>query len=422
MGFLLVAALGTAMAVGSAASQAGLPREVLLLTRIKRRMAQNLEHIPDYTCLETIERSRRRAALQPFQVVDTVRLEVVVVGGKELYSWPGAEKFEEEEVGAIVTGGLISSGDFAMHAHDVFATTNPMFTYGGVEELDGRRALRYDFRIPLMASGWTITYGQQTGKVGSTGSFWADEQTLDVLRLEVNGDSIPPDLAIAEVFTRINYGKVRIGASEVVLPQGAEVGMTGLLGGASRNRIEFTHCREYVGESVISYEPPAEVVAAATPRRFTEVRLPVGLEVPVELDTAIDSQTARVGDLVVARVRTDVRQKNTLVVPRGALLKGRIRRLEKHDDRGVYFVVGLEFLAMEFDGKRAGFFGELRELGPLEGLSRQLFSSGLRRETRWQETITARQLPGVGTFFMRGSRFQLPRGLRMTWVTQEIRR
>lgn len=416
-------ALLACLAAALCLAQSELPRELLLLTRIKRRMAQNLERMPDYTCLETIERSRRRAALDAFQVVDTVRLEVAVVGQKELYSWPGAEKFEEQEVGEIVTGGLISSGDFAMHARSVFATTSPMYTYGGLEELDGRRAVRYDFRIPLMASGWHVSVGRQRGTVGAIGSFWADEQTLDVLRLEVHGDQIPPNVALADVFTRIDYGKVRIGASEVVLPQGAEVGMTDLLGGASRNRIEFTHCREYSGESVISYGPPGEpaTTVAAAPR-IIDVKLPAALEIPVELETAIDSQTARVGDLILARVRTDVRQKNTLIVPRGALLKGRIRRLEQHGDGGPYFVVGLEFLSLEFDGKRAGFFGELWELGPLEGLSRQLFSSGVRRQTRWQETITARQLPGVGTFFVRGSRCLLPQGLRMTWRTQDIKR
>lgn len=58
-----------------------------------QHMAQTLAVQPNYTCLETVERwvtpKNAKRTLQ-----DRVRLEVALVDGKEMFSWPGAEKFE----------------------------------------------------------------------------------------------------------------------------------------------------------------------------------------------------------------------------------------------------------------------------------------------------------------------------------------
>jgi hypothetical protein len=68
--------------------------EVLLLARVKTHMGQVLSRLPNYTCLETIERSRRRASGKRFELVDALHLEVAFVDGKELFSWPGERSFK----------------------------------------------------------------------------------------------------------------------------------------------------------------------------------------------------------------------------------------------------------------------------------------------------------------------------------------
>lgn len=66
--------------------------QTTMLGRIRQKMADNLARTPDYTCLETIERS---STYQRAHLLDRVRVEVALVSGKELSSWPGAEKFED---------------------------------------------------------------------------------------------------------------------------------------------------------------------------------------------------------------------------------------------------------------------------------------------------------------------------------------
>ena len=58
--------------------------EILILDHIKARMAENLRRLPDYTCTEVIDRSRRRRGTDTFAPVDTLKLDVALVDGKEV--------------------------------------------------------------------------------------------------------------------------------------------------------------------------------------------------------------------------------------------------------------------------------------------------------------------------------------------------
>src|SRR5580704_14671305 len=103
---------------GMAAAQSGLSPEVLALSRIQQKMRQNLSRLPDYTCVETVERLQRANETGMFRPVDTLRLDVLHVGDKELYAWPGSKKFEEHI--ERMAAGVTSSGEFALHARSVF--------------------------------------------------------------------------------------------------------------------------------------------------------------------------------------------------------------------------------------------------------------------------------------------------------------
>jgi hypothetical protein len=84
-----------------------------LLERVRTQMASNLARLPDYTCLQTIQRMERRIPARRFELMDTVRLEVALIGGNELFSWPGATAFDDNDVLQIVPVGLIGKGNFA---------------------------------------------------------------------------------------------------------------------------------------------------------------------------------------------------------------------------------------------------------------------------------------------------------------------
>ena len=177
-----------------------------------------------------------------------VVLEVLNTGSKELYASPGAVDFRDDQPAAFTAGGLSGTGMFGLFLSTLFVDDNAMFQYRGEEEITGRRAIRWDYRVPLMLSGFTIRLEFAKGQVAMKGSFWADPQTLDLLWLEVQADDIPPNLPLVSAVQTIDYARTRIGDRDIILPQTAALRMLETNGAESRNLLEFTHCRSFTSE------------------------------------------------------------------------------------------------------------------------------------------------------------------------------
>ena len=78
-----------------------------LFQRVKARMAEHLGQLPNYTCHETINRMLR--VRSDFRHLDTVELDVAFVGKQELFSRPGEDRFGEQPIEKLVTGGTIGN-------------------------------------------------------------------------------------------------------------------------------------------------------------------------------------------------------------------------------------------------------------------------------------------------------------------------
>src|SRR5579862_3258424 len=110
--------------LASTAIPQDLAPEVLLLSRIKRHLREELARTPDYTCLETISRFRNdpKSLLQSHKGLarqDTVRLEIVYTDGREWYGSPGAKSISIDNPIAFIGGGMIGTGAFAMMMHNI---------------------------------------------------------------------------------------------------------------------------------------------------------------------------------------------------------------------------------------------------------------------------------------------------------------
>lgn len=387
--------LAASSALACCAFQADLPRDVVLLSRIRRNVQEALAHLPNYTCLESIERSTRSSASHRFKHVDSVEIEVAHVGNREMFARPGAHAFDAAHPSEVVGSGLTTSGEYATQLRSIFESPATTFTWEGEENLNGRRGLRYGFLLPVSASEWQIRRGQESAMVSTRGSFWADAASLEVFRIDVQAGDIPSGFPARDVANRIEYANMRIGDSETLLPQTAEFVATEPDGRQHRNITQFSHCRQYLGESVISFGAPTVSYGTA---KSVEILIPAGLGLRVRLENEIDLAKASVGDLVRARVVLPA-VKGGAVVPKGAVLKGRLRRLE----RSSHIVVGLEFTELEFENKRAQFFGRLESIEASPGVRR---APGRSPEP-----------PGVATLVVsEGSK--LPRGLTTLWQTQ----
>jgi hypothetical protein len=396
---------------------AELPRELLLLRNIKLRMKQNLTRVPNYTCLETMVRSQRAPSSMviavpgkavPYRRADVVRFEVAEVDSDELFALPGNHDFKKMNLRELSPTGLMGNGAFSLLAHQVFTTDSAQYHFGGEEKLGGQTTIRYDFRVSQLESGYQIYTPYGRALVGFHGTFWADSQTFDVIRMEIEADDIPPSLRVDQAGQQVEYGRVRIGASSVLLPQSGAITMRQSNEWASRNQLTFTHCREYGVESTLSFEDVNDSIGAKEGTHAVE--LPVGLQLTIRLDTPIDSEKVQVGDAISAKVEEDARLKGKVVVHKDALVSGRLRRLEQHLEGWPYVLARLEFTGIEFDGKTARFFAELEKIIPVPG------SEGIKRVAT-KDLPGVGSLPGVGTVSQMGNRMLLPAGTRMIWKT-----
>lgn len=382
-------------------AQTRLSPDLETLTKIRTRMIFNLDHQPNYTCVETIERFSRAKSTNKLKVVDTLRLEVALVDGREMFAWPGSKKFDDSDITQMVTTGAIGNGNFGIHAKALFATRSATFHFLGEEDFQGKKALRFDYNISQMQSGYHIRVGAASAVVGYHGLFYADPNTFNVERIEVIADKIPVELTLSSVDNKIDYAMTHIGEDDFLLPSQSELSMIGMEGGEERNHVRFTSCRQFSGESVVTFDDAPLTKPDAAPIPTREFDLPAGLEIELETTTDIDLRTSAIGDPIHARVRRDVKQKGEIVVPKGATATGRIVRMEKSE---TYSILGIEFPQIEAPGILARMKGELsRTFGVTAPIGHRSFPRTL--------------LPGEGLIPMNAIQHRIARGCIMFWRT-----
>jgi len=427
---LLSKAVATCMMLVGVATPQDLAPDVVLLTRIKSHLREELFQIPNYTCLETIARFHKepgrpaqgRGRLKP---LDTVRLEIVYSNHREWYGSPGDRKLSVDNPVAFIGSGMIGTGAFGQMLHNI--VEGARFIYRGEGTQGGRTAVKYDFQLPALLKALRISLPGGTGIVGEEGSLWVDPQSLDLIRVESRVAEIPSHLPLVEASSKVNYDRTRIGSNNALLAQHAELYMVDATGVEDFDRLEFTHCRAYSAESVLRFDTdsaePPEALQPARPSipSAPDRALPALLKVTVQLTTQVSDKNS-VGTLIDGEVSGDVLHHGQILIPTGSAVRGRIRRLERHEGSGAGFIVGLEFTEVEIHGEPLMFYADLlrldKNLRIQPARSERVFVHGPSGYHIADETITLPQLPGVASFFISGKTFTIPSGFRMVWRTR----
>ncbi len=345
---------------------ASAPDPEAVLANFRGKMLQNLLNQPDYTCLETVER-RRQTPGGVMQMEDTIRLEVALVGGREMFSWPGEKQFEDRDLRELVPLGMFGNGNYGLYARILFGGGGPPFMYRETVQIAGRRALRYEYRVLLGKSGFTLRNNEVSAIVGFHGAIYLDAATSDLLRLEVVGDDIPVELGLRAAEDSIDYFRAKIGDSEFLLPKESTLVMASL-DNTSRNHTRFSGCRKFSGESTLIFED--EEVAEAASLQPTEVAIPAGTTLSLELGDLSLTKTAG-GDEFTATLKSAIKRDKQTLVPKGAIARGRVRQLEKLSN-GV--ILGLRFTDLEWTGGHAALKLQLENIESV-GLRRMGVSS-----------------------------------------------
>jgi hypothetical protein len=249
-----------------------------------------------------------------------------------------------------------------------------------------------------------------------SGSFWVDQESLDLVRLEMHAEDIPADLDCSEAHQSVTYGRLRLGAGERLLPSSAELVLINREGHASRNTISYNKCRQYTASSSMSFTTPPDLSAPTGTRSLRSLPADVVLNLRLDQPTSLGESAA--GDQIMARLDKAL-TSGTLFLPKGTRVLGRIRRLEQHARSPASILVGLQFFAAEAPDGRITFRAHLtgpRAIPNEVKVVNNRFEGmpglpGLDIEDDGTKT-------GVASFRISGKELHIDRGFRTLWKAQ----
>ena len=205
-------------------NDASSPESPDVLEQIKQRVIEDLANVPNYVCVDSIERSLFIPGEHQFRRLDRVHLELAHIEGFDRFAWLGDSAFQSRNPTAMLGYGASMGGEFADNRVLIFKNTPTKISYAGRVTIDGQPALRYEYDDPRGALG--VTNDNQFGYTAARGAFWIDPETLDLLQIDIEGYEIPTNLAVRSISDSTMYWRVLIGKRIVLLPHNSEFRLT----------------------------------------------------------------------------------------------------------------------------------------------------------------------------------------------------
>lgn len=401
---------------GAALGQSLEQEDILRLARAKQRVREHLRQAPNYTCVQTVERFQRPRESTRDALIDVLRLEVAFVSGREMYAWPGSGAFNSEDVLDLVNTGSFSTGSFVLHARALFLSDEALFRSRGRETIDGVPAFRYTYDVPQFRSGYSLRNPRRglSSRVGYHGSVWLREDTLELMRIDIEADLIPPETGILKAGERLDYQLVRVGARDALLPLHSQVHLLDEEGYTSTNQTRLTRCREYGVESSIRFDDADAASDAASQTR--ELIFEPETEIELMFEQPLVHGQIAVGDAVEARLRRDVKAGKRVIAEKGALARGRVRRMQSIPGGPPLLNVTIEFQELIGKDWKARLNARLMRTEPVANVQAQ--PQG-RRGVRVEVVSTGLPKPDLNGFLWFTADRTLPRGFTMIWQTQK---
>ncbi len=228
------------------------PMEDPQIVKARRAAAEFTSTLPNYVVRQHTTRYWSDTAKVDWRPLDVLSLVVVYENGKESYRDIRLNnKLVSKSLEEL--SGTVSQGEFGTTLADLFSySTHAEFRRRGSSSVAGRPAWRFDFQVPLESSHWTIRIGSQSIRPAYKGTVWVDRETARVLRIEMQAQELPGDYPLDISEWVVEYGMVKLGSREFLVPVKAEV-LACWRGSArcSRNVTEFRNYRRFTGESDI---------------------------------------------------------------------------------------------------------------------------------------------------------------------------
>jgi hypothetical protein len=333
------------------------PADVLI--RAREKLLALADRASRYSCIETLDRSyfrrqdrgntrlscdqvlgERKKFPPKLEFTDRLRVNIEAPSGRESISWTGTPprwiKLED-----LIESGPIATGSLGTYITEIFTNAAAHYQF----QNESGRVFEYSFQVPIEMSRNSL--GEDAHPLRPTayeGSFWLDAATLDLQRLVFRTVELPDKTSVCQSEANLRYRHVEIAGGDYLLPFDDRLRFILRNGEEQEVSMKFSECRAYrVG-------PP--------PTRIDATPIEPDTPIPLQLESAIDTETAAAGDPISARVPWPVIRPmlwlRLVYIPWGSIARGRIVRVE-HDLNPPRFLISIVFETIEIDGKELPF-------------------------------------------------------------------
>jgi hypothetical protein len=227
-----------------------------MLAGARQRALAYSQSLPNFTCIESTQRSVARPGTQEWKLKDTLSELVRYVDGQE-------DRRLIEINGAAATGdrsslqGTLSSGEFGHLLKVVFGErAHATFTWKETAFLDGVRCEVFASQVDRKHSGYSIaTNGGQWGiDVAYVASVYIDAATFNIRRVKLEAIDIPPEFPIRASSFSVDYAYVRAGDADFLLPTSGAVELQQSRRVLVRNEVQFRDYHRLGSQTSIRYQ------------------------------------------------------------------------------------------------------------------------------------------------------------------------
>jgi hypothetical protein len=239
-----------------------------------------------------------------------------------------------------------------------------------------------------------------------------DPETDDLVRMTVETSELPPATGECQTTTAMEFGMLQIGDAQFLLPRQSRQRFVNPTGEEAENIAGFTNCREYRGESTLTFSPGPEPLAAGQTRSAPAkaLALPVGSRFSFELTVPIQGDTAAAGDTFAGKLVQPLRgAMYQVLAPKGTVVEGHLMRVQSFR-KPPDLVVVLRPEALEIKGARV----------PLTAVPdwQRVLAERRKNGSKGLEIILPLQgEENSGAFSFSGEHVLVPKGFRSEWRT-----
>jgi hypothetical protein len=332
-----------------------------VLERLRSHVRQQVNQVANYECVQSVDRSyftefsqgrsgcsnaERRS--KHLYMRDRLRLDVAVSEGREIFSWHGGKSFSSKGVDDVVRSGPISSGSFVGYLRNIFFENGIKINFAGSTSSSGESSYIFDYVVPRDHSRYQVANGKQRWTVPFHGRFSSSGTNYELTSLQVIADELPPESQMCSAASEINYQLLNIGGKLSLIPRTYALNISNDYALYTTSRSEYTQCREFRGESTISFDIKDEPEAGRASAIHDEW-LPVGTTLHARLRTPVDDRTSFMGDPVEGSLIDPIKIKKLgITIPKDAILHGVINKLELYEEPFRHCLASIRFQRLTF--------------------------------------------------------------------------